>query len=362
MLYRANIWSFSKGENLQVTKNSDVLSFRDYDEFSSLAAEMGEITTISEGELAFHCDAPFASVRYETYRLFGFIDLELREMLPHTNIDFHYELSSDYFEIGYVTEGSFHLVTEDCSDSVICPTHLYITPPSGSRGKITCYKNRPLRTLSFSAYRADVDVMREVFGESGCQLWADAVMAGKWTESDLYPLITPPPDVVNSLLRTAGCNYPHRTRRLFYENIFRDIMLRLIAHELPDDRTSFGMDNFDVERIKSVPGILMAHLFSPPSIAELSRELSINATKLQIGFKKIFGKSIYACHRDACLELAAVMLLDTDKSIFEIALGTGYSGSGNFCNAFKNRYGVSPGQYRKNGKLPYEESNLQGLY
>jgi AraC-like DNA-binding protein len=91
----------------------------------------------------------------------------------------------------------------------------------------------------------------------------------------------------------------------------------------------------------------MARFKSPPTIAELARELSMNATKLQNGFKKIFGKSIYACHRDACLERAAVMLLDTGKSIFEIAMDTGYSSSGNFCNAFKKHYGVPPSQYRQ---------------
>jgi AraC-like DNA-binding protein len=333
-----------------MAKSSDVLSFRDYDEFSDLLARLGEVTAISDDGFAFRCDAPFASVRHETYRLFGFIDLEIREILPCTNIDFSYELGSNYFEIGYVAEGSFHLATENYSDSVICPVHLYITPPSGSKGKITYYGNRPLRTLSFSAHRSDAAVTSEVFGESGCRLWAEAVMAGKWVEHDLYPLITPPPDVVNSLLRAANCNYPHRVRRLFFENIFREVLLRLISHELPDRETSSGMDSFEAERIKSIPGMLMARLSSPPSIAELSRELSINATKLQNGFKEIFGKPIYSYHRDMCLERAAVMLLDTAKSVFEIAIDTGYSNSGNFCNAFKKRYRVSPGQYRRDGE------------
>jgi AraC-like DNA-binding protein len=136
---------------------------------------------------------------------------------------------------------------------------------------------------------------------------------------------------------------------LCFENIFREVLLDLIAHELPGDETPSGMDSFEVERIKSVPGLLMARLSSPPSIAELARELSMNTTKLQDGFKKIFGKPIYACHRDACLERAALMLLDTGKSIFEIAAEAGYSGSGNFCNAFKKHYGVSPSQYRRKG-------------
>jgi AraC-like DNA-binding protein len=43
------------------------------------------------------------------------------------------------------------------------------------------------------------------------------------------------------------------------------------------------------------------------------------------------------------------MLLNTNKPIFDIAAASGYSGSGNFCNAFKKRYGVSPGLYRSKG-------------
>ena len=335
-----------------MAKKPDILSFRDYNEFAGLIAELGEVTAISEDGFALRCDAPFASVRCETYQLFGSINLSLLEMLPRVGFDFHYELDPNYFEIGYVTEGSFHLVIENYSDNVICPAHLYISPPSGSQGRITCYEGRPLRTVSFFANRADGEVTRDLLGENGCRLWEESVMARKGGTRDSYHMTTPPPDVLNSLLGAANCNYPHRVKRLFFENVFREVLLRLIAHELPDDETSSGMDSFDAERIKSGPGTLMARLDSPPSIAELARELSINATKLQGGFKKIFGKSIYAYHHGMCLERAAVMLLDTDKPIFEIAMDVGYSGSGNFCNAFKKRYGVSPSLYRQKGGKP----------
>jgi hypothetical protein len=313
LLYETNNFTArkgsSKGKDRQVLKSSGVLSFRDYDEFSGLAAGLGETTAIPGGHV-FRCDAPFASIRNETYRLFDFMDLEFFEILPRADIGFRYELSSNHFEIGYVTEGSFLLVSEDCGGSLLSPANLYISPPSGSQGRITYYKDRLLRTLSFAAHCGGCEVMRGVLGESGCRLWAEAVMTGRGEARGPYPL-TPPPDVVNALLRAANCDYPYRVRRLFLENVFRDILLRLIAHGLPENAASSGMDSADAERIKSVPGILMARFKSPPTIAELARELSMNATKLQNGFKKIFGKSIYACHRDACLERAAAMLLDT---------------------------------------------------
>jgi AraC-like DNA-binding protein len=103
---------------------------------------------------------------------------------------------------------------------------------------------------------------------------------------------------------------------------------------------------FETEQIKRIPQIMMNRIDAPPSIAELARELMMNTTTMKQGFKKIFGSPIYTHHRHACLELAAVMLLDTKKTVFEIAIDVGYSCSVNFCYAFKKRYGVSPGRYR----------------
>jgi AraC-like DNA-binding protein len=148
---------------------------------------------------------------------------------------------------------------------------------------------------------------------------------------------------------------------MFFESAFREILLRLIARELsldeeiPDEETlnqetPVNLDEFEIERIRSVPGILMERRDVPPSISELARELSLNATKLKRGFKRIFGKPIYAYHRGICLERAAIMLLDTNKSVSEIAADAGYSGVGNFSNAFKKHYGVSPLQFRRQGR------------
>jgi YesN/AraC family two-component response regulator len=43
------------------------------------------------------------------------------------------------------------------------------------------------------------------------------------------------------------------------------------------------------------------------------------------------------------------MLLDTNMHAFEIAAKVGYAGNGNFTNAFKKYYGVSPIQFRRKG-------------
>jgi AraC-like DNA-binding protein len=193
--------------------------------------------------------------------------------------------------------------------------------------------------------------MDEVLGENGGELWSEAV-ARDGSGRKFYPVTLPPPDVVNSFSRVADCNYPNRVKQMFFENMLREILIRVIVHELPaDGETCAGLDEFETERIKRVPGILAERLDSLPTIQELARELSMSATKLKRGFKIVFGKPIYAYHRDICLERAAIMLLDTNKRVCEIASDAGYSVSCNFSNAFKKHYGVSPRLYRQKGGL-----------
>jgi AraC-like DNA-binding protein len=329
-------------------RRSDSISFSDYTKFYDAINEVGSATAASD-EFVFHCKAPFASIRSKIYRLFGIIDLNIFEILPTANIDIRYELSMDFFELGCAMEGSLSLQIENYEDTVIGPHHLYVSPPSGSQGNVRWYGGRPLKTISFFTPYATGEVMNNILGETGKKLWEEASEGGKVTRKKLYPVMSPPPGIMNLFFHIAGCNYPNRTKRMFFENIFREILLRIIAYKLPDDDTAANMDEFETEQIRNVPRILMERLDSPPSITELAHELSMSTTKLKRGFKKIFGKPIYAYHYGMCLERAAVMLLDTKRSIFEIAMEIGYSSNGNFSNAFKRHYGISPSAYRLRG-------------
>ncbi len=90
----------------------------------------------------------------------------------------------------------------------------------------------------------------------------------------------------------------------------------------------------------------MKNLYELPTVNILSKQLAINKNKLAKGFKAIYGDTIFRYHRKMCLQRAAILLIDTDKSINEIALDVGYSNPSNFCYAFKKEFGVPPLQYK----------------
>ena len=105
--------------------------------------------------------------------------------------------------------------------------------------------------------------------------------------------------------------------------------------------------NYDVEKIHEAKMLLLSDINNPPTIKDLSRITGLNEKKLQFGFKEVFNQTIYGCLFDHKMNLARCLLLDTKKTIFEIALECGYEYVSHFTTAFKKRFGITPGAFRK---------------
>ena len=103
----------------------------------------------------------------------------------------------------------------------------------------------------------------------------------------------------------------------------------------------------DIDKIHKARSILLENYINPPNIYELSRQIGINDFKLKKGFKEVFNQSVYAYVLDYKMELAYKLLTQTSKTIVEVALECGYDYPNYFAKAFKKKYGVNPGEFRK---------------
>ena len=65
-------------------------------------------------------------------------------------------------------------------------------------------------------------------------------------------------------------------------------------------------------------------------------------------FKAVYGKPIYAFQKEYKMQKAAQLLHTTEKSITEIASLIGYENPNKFSSSFKNTFGCSPREYRRN--------------
>ena len=83
------------------------------------------------------------------------------------------------------------------------------------------------------------------------------------------------------------------------------------------------------------------------TIKELTKKFPINQQKLIMGFKESYNMTINKYTTKLRMTGALELLYDTELPIAEIAKSVGYYGDGFFQKAFKNTYGVTPGQMRK---------------
>lgn len=102
---------------------------------------------------------------------------------------------------------------------------------------------------------------------------------------------------------------------------------------------------------------LHRHIGEPHTLASLAARVGMSPRTLLRRFEEATGMTPARWLQEERLHRAAAQLLDGRESIESIAEGLGFGSAGVLRHRFRQRYGVSPSQYRKNGqKKPPTES------
>ena len=113
------------------------------------------------------------------------------------------------------------------------------------------------------------------------------------------------------------------------------------------------LKDYDTECIRAAHAILATDALRHITIEALALEVGLNRTKLQYGFKKIYGRSIDEYRLQLKMRCASKLLRQTDKSVKEIARLTGYKNISSFSVAFKRVFKQPPTQWRNNVLVVY---------
>ncbi|MET0636130.1 MAG: helix-turn-helix transcriptional regulator [Chitinophagaceae bacterium] len=101
-----------------------------------------------------------------------------------------------------------------------------------------------------------------------------------------------------------------------------------------------------MERIAQAKQIMDFWEGKPISILNLGKLTLLNEKTLKIGFKEMFGKTIYGYQIYIRLERSRKLLSDTSMSVAEIAHSVGYDDHSSFTKKFKMAFKIAPLQYR----------------
>ncbi|MCH7515232.1 MAG: helix-turn-helix transcriptional regulator [Bacteroidetes bacterium] len=109
----------------------------------------------------------------------------------------------------------------------------------------------------------------------------------------------------------------------------------------------FVSDHLEMEKIKAARDIVVGDLQQPPSIRDLARAVGTNEYKLKIGFKSMFGTSVYAYLSEYRMQRARQLLEKKGMNIKEIAHRIGYANPSHFIAAYKKKFGITPKKHLK---------------
>ena len=92
------------------------------------------------------------------------------------------------------------------------------------------------------------------------------------------------------------------------------------------------------------------HLCDVKKLSEIASRFELSQRTVYSKFKQSYGMTPAEYISECRLELARELLSGKDANITAIAEKTGFSGASYFCKVYKDKYGITPQQYRKNIK------------
>ncbi len=100
-------------------------------------------------------------------------------------------------------------------------------------------------------------------------------------------------------------------------------------------------------KLRHAREVIVNRMDNPPSLLELARIVGLNDNKLKYGFKEIYGMSVFSYLRERRLEKALDLLRSGQANVSETAWKIGYTNLSHFAEVFRDRYGINPGEVRR---------------
>lgn len=114
--------------------------------------------------------------------------------------------------------------------------------------------------------------------------------------------------------------------------------------ELSEPTNYYGKSQTD--KVKEICDFITEDLQSHYTVEELAERFQISSTTMKNTFKGIYGKPIYRYLLEKRMEQACKLLLETEKSIIDIAVEVGYETPSKFSAAFKKTMNLTPRAFR----------------
>lgn len=162
-----------------------------------------------------------------------------------------------------------------------------------------------------------------------------------YTESDISPSMA----IVLSQL--FHYNLHPSIKNLYYKGKGYELLsLYFNRSEDPNaEQCPFLIDEENVMKIRKAKDLVITNMAEPPGLQELADQVGLNLKKLKMGFKQIYGDTVYGFLFDYKMDYARKLLDSGSYNVNEVGLKIGYSTGSHFIAAFKKKFSTTPKKY-----------------
>lgn len=129
-------------------------------------------------------------------------------------------------------------------------------------------------------------------------------------------------------------------------------VLEMLAHQFDligeMGRHNEAPSSQEQRRLREARERLLADMRDPPDLDTLAAAVGLTPRRLNRGFRLLYGATVFEYLRDARLDAARDALeAGTALPLKQLAWTLGYNQASNFVTAFRRRFAVPPGEYRR---------------
>ncbi len=153
------------------------------------------------------------------------------------------------------------------------------------------------------------------------------------------------PSMYMAVHQILDCPYHGHIKRIYLESK----SMELIAHQLAllvskeiHLKPRPALNSNDIEKTHYARDILIASAENPPSLLELAKQAGLNDYKLKIGFRYVFGTTVFGYLQKHRMEQARMLLEDGKMNVTEVAYTVGYSSLSHFAKIFHRQFSTNP--------------------
>ena len=168
---------------------------------------------------------------------------------------------------------------------------------------------------------------------------------GEDQKVSFYPTVTP---AMRSLAYQMW-HTPYRgaVKRMYLQAKVFELLalyLDLISNDSQPTKSSPRLKPKTVTALYHARDILATQFENPSSLPELAQQVGVSQRTLQRGFPALFNTTVVGYLNQQRLDRAEMLLREGKYLVAEVASMVGYGHLGQFAQAFKRRFGITPSQ------------------